>query len=60
MLKMFLFFCLLGDFESELTTNPVQANPCAEVHMFCVETGVIAGSGSYCLVVKGHQIHIIN
>lgn len=41
-------------FESELTTNPR-----AEVHMFCVETGVIAGSGSYCLVMKGHQIHII-
>lgn len=56
----FIFLLAQGCLESQLTMSPVQANPCTEAHMFCVETGVIAGSGSYCLFVKGHRIHIIN
>lgn len=56
----FCFSACSGMFESQLTMSPGQANLCTEVHMFYVETGVITGSGSYCLYMKGHQIHIIN
>lgn len=56
----FCFSACSGMLESQLTMSPGQANLCTEVHMFYVETGVITGSGSYCLYMKGHQIHIIN
>lgn len=58
--KMFCFSCLLRDAGAGADEEPRPDKPLHRVHMVCVETGVTAGSGSYCLFVKGHQIHIIN